>query len=113
MPFQNTTENSLISGLDDVYNGNKITKLQHHNKRCLPTITCQKIRSMICDSEIVLEKCESTVSTGWSPLLHFIRDTLQSAEKRDKHIPIQGIPNKPCTVEYLSQLPYNTKNGYH
>lgn len=73
----------------------------------LPTITCEKIGAVISNGEVVREKGETTVSTSGSPLLDvYIGDALESAEKRDEHVPVQRIPNKPCTAEHkLLRMP--------
>lgn len=84
----------------------KSLHIQHYSDKliatfCLPTITCQKISSMIRNSEVILKKCKATISPNWTPLLNSPRHTFQSAKKRHKHIPVQGIADKSCTVEFL------------
>lgn len=64
----------------------------------LPTITSQEICAVICDGKIIAKKCKSTISTSRPPFLHLTGHAFECAEKRNKHISIQGIPNKPCTV---------------
>jgi len=58
---------------------------------------------VISDGEIVSEKGESTVSASRSPLLDLsIGDTLERAEERHKHVPVERVPDKPCTAEHPS-----------
>lgn len=67
----------------------------------LPTITSQKIGTVIGDGEIVSEKGESTVSPSGAPLLDLsLGGTLESAEERHKHVPVERVPHKPCTAEH-------------
>ena len=65
----------------------------------LPTITSQKIRTMICNSQVVLKESKTAISSCRTPLFHLSRNFSQSTKKRNKHVPIQGVPNKSCTVK--------------
>jgi len=67
----------------------------------LPTITSEKIGTVIGDGEIVSEEGESTVSPSGAPLLDLsLGGTLESAEERHKHVPVERVPDKPCTAEH-------------
>lgn len=50
---------------------------------------------MISNGKVVPKKREPPIGTSRPPLLNLTRYLLQRAEKRDKHIPVQGIANEP------------------
>lgn len=54
---------------------------------------------MVSNGEIVSEEGESAVSASGSPLLDVsIGGSLESAEERDEHVPVERVPDEACTA---------------